>query len=66
MKYLKSFLEFMFLLFIIIGMSAMDSYGVGLFIAILLFFGGFIGVFIIENFIYIPRHQYKDKHKKVA
>lgn len=61
MKYLKSFLEYIFLLSIVIGMSAMDSHGVGLLIAILLFVGGFIGMFIIDNFIYIPRH-----HKKIT
>jgi uncharacterized membrane-anchored protein len=62
---LKNILKYIFLLSIVIGMSSMDSKGVGLFIAILLFFGGFIGIFIIENFIYIPRHHEK-QNKKVA
>lgn len=67
MKYLKTILESLFFIMAIVGMSAMDSEGIGLVIAIIMMFSGLIGMFIMENVhISLPRHQYKDKHKKVA
>ncbi|SDG38638.1 hypothetical protein SAMN04244560_02266 [Thermoanaerobacter thermohydrosulfuricus] len=67
MKYLKTVLESLFFVMAIVGMSAMDSEGIGLVIAIIMMFSGFIGMFIMENvYIFLPRRQYKDKHKKVA
>jgi len=64
---MKSFLSFLFLILIVIGISAMDSEGIGLVIAVVFLFSGLIGVFVIENvYIPFPRHQHKDKYKKVA
>lgn len=67
MKYLKTIIEGLFFIMAMIGMSAMDSEGIGLVIAIIMMFSGLIGMFIMENvYISFPRRQYKDKHKKVA
>jgi hypothetical protein len=67
MKYLKTVLEYLFLILAVVGMSAMDSEGIGLVIAIIMMFSGFIGMFIMENvYISFPRRQYKNKHKKAA
>jgi uncharacterized membrane-anchored protein len=58
---MKTVLESIFLILAVIGMTAMDSEGIGLIIAIIMMFSGFIGIFIMENVYISPRHH---KHKK--
>ncbi len=59
---MKTVLEYLFLILAVVGMSAMDSEGTGLVIAIIMMFSGLIGMFIMENVhISFPRHH---KHKK--